>query len=55
MFSVHIKSQLLYHENMERFNSITEKLLWIMNRSKPDLDTSVYLLCTRVQEPMSEE
>ena len=37
MFSVHIKSQPLDHENTEMVRSITAKLLWIMKISIPDL------------------
>ena len=36
------------------YNSITAKMLWIMKRSRPDLETAVSFLCTRVQCPTEE-
>ena len=42
-------------QNTERFHSITEKSFWIMKRSIPDIDTGAYFLCTRVQEPTTED
>ena len=34
----------------EAFHSIVAKLLWIMKRSRPDLETAVSYLCTRVSK-----
>ena len=39
---------------MERFQYITEELLWIMKRSRPELETPVSFLCRRVLEKMIE-
>ena len=32
------------------FNSIVEKLLWIMKRARPNLETAIGFLCTRVEK-----
>ena len=34
----------------EVFHSIVQKLLWIMKRGRPDLETSIAFLCTRVMK-----
>ena len=34
----------------DSFHSIVQKLLWIMKRVRPDLETSVSCLCTRVSK-----
>ena len=34
-----------------RYQSITAKILWIVKRSRPYLETAVYFLCTRVHCP----
>ena len=35
--------------------SMIEKLLWIMERSRPDLELSIYFLMARVAEPIEED
>ena len=37
-------------EKIDSFHSIVHKLLWIMKRVRPDLETSVSFLCTRVSK-----
>ena len=37
-------------EKQVSFHSIVTKLLWIMKRSRPDLETNIGFLCTRVSK-----
>ena len=56
----HVTSQLLTiisetkeldDEIKERCHLINTKILWIMKLSRPDLETSVSFICTRLQNP----
>ena len=38
----------LCSEKQAVFHSIVQKLLWIMKRSRPDLEIAIGFLCTRV-------
>lgn len=38
----------LNKDKKDAFHSIVQKLLWIMKRARPDLETAVSFLCTRV-------
>ena len=38
----------LSKDKKDAFHSIVQKLLWIMKRARPDLETAVSFLCTRV-------
>ena len=38
-----------------RYHSITNKILWIMKRSRPYLETAVYFICPRVPCPTEED
>ena len=38
-------------QQAEKFHSIVAKLLYIEKRARPDLETAVAFLCTRVSEP----
>lgn len=48
LMSVNPDEILLDKEKKETFHSIVAKLLWIMKRTRPDLETSITFLCTRV-------
>ena len=48
LFTVTNKAKKLGGKKKERYHSITSKILWIMKRSQPDLETEVYFLCTIV-------
>ena len=37
-------------EKIDGFHSIVAKLLWMMERSRPDLETAIGFLCTRVDK-----
>ena len=39
---------LLSNEKHDEFHSVTQKLLYIMKRSRPDIEPSVAYFCTRV-------
>lgn len=41
---------LLNKGKKEAFHSIVAKLLWIMKRARPDLETAISFLCTRVSK-----
>ena len=45
----------LSEKKTELFHKLVAKLLWITQRSRPDLETGVSFLCTRVQEPTEED
>ena len=45
---VSMKCAQLGHKNKDMFHSVVTKLLWIMKRSRPDLETAIGFLCTRV-------
>ena len=55
LFFIDNESPKLTNDKKEVFHSITAKVLWISQRSRPDLDTAVSFLCTRVQEPTQED
>ena len=46
LFSVDHESPKLTGDKKETFHSVTAKVLWILQRSRPDLDTAVSFLCT---------
>ena len=47
---VNPKCEALSKEKKEAFHSIVAKLLWIMKRARPDLETAISYLCTRVDK-----
>ena len=40
----------LSEHKKDDFHSIAAKLLWIMKRARPDLETAISFLCTRVSK-----
>ena len=48
LFNVPDNDEELDEERKERFHSVVAKLLYIMKRARPDLETAVAFLCTRV-------
>ena len=40
----------LIEEKATEFHSIEVKLLWVMKRSRPDIETAIYFLCTGVKD-----
>lgn len=55
LFKICGDAKLLTKEKSELFHSIVALLLWIMKRSRPDLETAVSFLCTRVKAPTEED
>ena len=55
LFSFDHKSPKLTGDKKEMFHLVTAKVLWKSQRSRPDLDTAVSFLCTRVKEPTEED
>ena len=45
------KAEKLTKINSELYHSIVAKLLWVMKRGRPDIETAIAFLCTRVKEP----
>ena len=48
LLKVPLEDEELDDERKERFHSVVAKLLYIMKRARPDLETAVAFLCTRV-------
>lgn len=48
LFEVDEASPALDRKMQDIFHSVVARLLWIMKRSRPDLETAVSFLCTRV-------
>jgi hypothetical protein len=46
--NVNLESAQLSSKKKESFHSIVQKLLWVMKRARPDLETAIGFLCTRV-------
>ena len=45
----------LVEEKREGFHSIVQKLLWVMKRARPDLETAIGFLCTRVDKSDTDD
>jgi hypothetical protein len=54
-FNVDEKAQRLGDEERKWFHSKTTKLLHLSKRARPDIQTAVIFLCTRVQEATRED
>jgi hypothetical protein len=55
LFVINHDSEILCDEKGNIYHSVTAKLLWVSQRSRPDLETAVSFLCTRVQQPTVED
>ena len=44
-------SEKLPEENYDTFRSKVEKLLWLMKRSRTDIETAIYFLFTQINDP----
>ena len=55
LFSIDEKSKLLDDDRKELFHSITAKLLYLEKISRPDIETAVVFLTSRVQEPWIDD
>ena len=55
LFIIDMKSSHLTGDRKECFHSVMAKILWISQRSRPDLDTAVSFLCTRAKQPTEED
>ena len=42
-------------EQQDLFHSIVAKLLWVMKRGRPDIETTIAFLCTRVAAPTEQD
>jgi hypothetical protein len=49
------KSPLLPIKKKDLFHSIVAKLLWVMKRGRPDIETTIAFLCTRVAAPTDQD
>ena len=50
LIDVNSECTQLSGEKQYSFHSIVAKLLWMMKRSRPDLETNIGFLCTRVSK-----
>ena len=50
LFDVTEEAEEFTEEKDATFHSTAEKLLWTMKRSRPDIATSIYFLCTQVKD-----
>ena len=48
LFCVNPDAEALDEDKAERFHTIVGKLLWAEKRSRPDIETTISFLCTRV-------
>ena len=55
LFEIDEKSSTLEKKKQDIFHSVVARLLWIMKRSRPDLETAVSFLCTRVSCSTEED
>ena len=55
LFSIDEESDLLDDDRKELFHSITAKLLYLEKRARPDIETAVAFLTSRVQEPRIDD
>ena len=55
LFNVDVKSPKLSATKADTFHRVVAKLLWVMKRGRPDIETAISMLCTRVQEPTEQD
>ena len=55
LFHIYTQATLLDKEKAELFHSVTAKLLWVSKRSRPDIETAISFLSTRVRSPTTED
>jgi hypothetical protein len=55
LFDVSSSADKLPEEAMEKFHRTTAKLLYLCKRARPDLQTGVAFLCTRVKQPDTDD
>ena len=55
LFTVTTDSMPLSEPKADTYHSVTATVLWLCKRSRPDLETAVSFLCTRVQAPTLED
>ena len=55
LFQVNEECELLSRSKSELFHSVTAKLLYLEKRARPDIETAVTFLTTRVSSPTSDD
>jgi len=55
LFKIDDNSPLLNPEKSDKFHSVTAKLLWVEKRGRPDIETAISFLCTRVLNPTEQD
>jgi hypothetical protein len=55
LFEITEDMELIDHDRKELFHSKVAKLLWMEKQSRPDLETAVSFLTTRIQKPTEED
>ena len=54
-FEVDKTSIPLDDKDLEVFHSVVQKLLYICKRARPDIETAIFFLCTRVSQPTHKD
>jgi len=55
LFNVNEKAVKLDSEKSDKYHQLTAKLLYLGKRARPDIQTAVAFLCTRVKEPDADD
>ena len=55
LFDVNPESVKLTREKADEFHHITARLLYLCKRARPDIQTTISFLCTRVKEPDTDD
>lgn len=55
LLNVKVSDEKLNERMAETYHSVTAQLLYIMKRARPDIDTAVAFLCTRVKAPVMDD
>lgn len=55
LFEVDEESPMLGRKKHDIFHSVVARILWVMKRSRPDLETAISFLCTKVSYSTEED
>ena len=55
LFQIDLESPPLSKKKSDVFHSVVAKLLWVMKRGRPDIETTIAFLCTRVKCPTCQD
>ena len=55
LFWIDDESPKLDEELADKFHSIIGRLLWVLKRGRPEIETAMSFLCTRIKEPTQQD